>query len=308
MTRQVLVPGAVIDDAAANLTQSAQWMRTQQAAVMRLLPEQMSATNWWASQHGGDFADTALTVPAWIRHCYGVEVSATATPGEAVHQLLTVRAKTVKRNPLYLITDPQLRAVLISLAHTPTYRRAATHIPLTSGTVMFAEPILFTQSDSAATSLDGAPSTGDHKPAQLHGVTWTAEPSGARTIDWISTRLDTTGNSYIDDTITKAIDDKKTQLPPLITNGEWMRPASATTSVDESRVRISTAAQSIFNGETQRWSDELVENDDTLLAARLAEVCADAIGSGFAHANQRRVTRRAGTTYHRSVGVLAVAE
>ncbi|GAB33198.1 hypothetical protein [Gordonia otitidis] len=306
MTAPVFTPRAVVDDAATILTRSATWMRTQQAAFMRLLPEQMSATGWWAHQHSGDYADITTSVPAWIRHCYGVDVPETATPADAVHQMLVARSQTVKGTPLHLVADPQLRSVLITLAHTPTYQSAATHKPLTSGTVLFNDPVRFNKADDDHISPDDAAQASPDR-AELRGITWSVDGDQVRTMDWISTDLDATGNSYIDDAVSRAVNDGQAQLPPLITNGEWTRHAHQSTTVDECRARISDAAYSVFTGQTDRWSDEPIGNHDTLLAARLAEVCADAIASGFADLQRRRVSRRAGRTYHRHIDVMTAA-
>ena len=306
MTAHIFTPQAVVDDAATTLTRSATWMRTRQAAFMRLLPEQMSATGWWARQHAGDYADITTSVPAWIRYCYGVEVPDTAAPADAVHQMLVARSQTVKDTPLHLVADPQLRSVLITLAHTPTYQSAATHKPLTSGTVLFVDPVLFDDADNDDISLDGGAKASPDR-AELRAITWSVDGDRVRTMDWISTDLDATGNSYIDDAVSRAVNDGQAQLPPLITNGEWTRHAHQSATVDECRGRISEAAYSVFTGQTERWSDELIDNHDSLLAARLAEVCADAIASGFADLRRRRVSRRVGRTYHRHIDVMAAA-
>lgn len=292
-----LTPTGVVNSAADLIERTQRWLRTDQAAIMRQLPEQQSAAQWWFNQ-GREHADSVVTVPAWIEHFYGQHVVAdpnhptlTATAA-AVAGLLAGLSDQLRQTPLYLVDDPDVRAALITLAITQTYRNPTNDWPsaYTTGTLLFAEPVPIEQHTAPDMPIPGlsGPVSRTTTPT-LAGTTWHRESGLVRCVDWVHTGVDSLGVATIDDQIRQSIGGDLT--PPMLNNGHWKLPTAGDTSQADARARLMAAHTEVMTGRTRRWDgDSDVVDADTLLAARLTTVIADALAADLFAITERRIT------------------
>jgi hypothetical protein len=295
MTATSFVPNTAVNGTATDVAASSQWMRTAKATVMRLLPEQMSATRWWQSTRG-ELVDIATSVPAWVEHYYGVPVGADSTPHDAVHAMLTSRSAVLAQAPIHLVADRRVRAVLVTLAATSTYRGAVTGWPdLPTATVVFADPVPF-RHPSAETGADndvlhglGSAPTPD---AQLKAVTWWSVDATLRCMDWIAPQLAATGSDYMDTEIANSTRGQRNAgLPAMIGNAEWARTVTQLDDVARCQERITEATAEVDGGAVPRWDGSVVDDTTMLLAPALAAAAADAVQAGLLTRRTRRTSR-----------------
>ena len=314
MNGSIFTPQACVNDAATEVQASAKWMRTDQAALMRQLPEQFSADEWWTSQR--DRAPVDDIMPAWIQHRYQVTVEDPpphlSPAAGAVHQMLCARSRVLQHAPLYVVHHLQLRQALVSLALTDTYRAYVQGWPpLPEGTVHFTDPIPFRHNTDGDDPLGGylpAASPERTNSPMLRAVTWFTDGSQVRCVDWMQPSVDDTGIADVDRNVQDMLRSRDASLPPMINNGEWGRPQGAESSVVESRDRLAEATARIGAGSDARWDGRQIADTSTLLAPLLAAVTADAINAGLVDTTVRRVTTKTRRrSAHRTVCVLAPA-
>lgn len=291
-------------NAAADLIDRTQrWLRTDQAAIMRQLPEQQSAANWWTGQ-GHEHADSVVTVPAWIEYCYGQSVTATkehptlSATASAVAELLTVMSRQLQDLPLYIIDDPHVRLAAITLARTSAYRHPPVRWPAASdaGTVLFTDPIPLRQYTAPDVAVPGLSATVDRDSAPtLAGLTWSRDRGQdlVRCQDWIHTGIDTLGIANLDEQI--ATNTAGGLVPPMLNNGYWKLPIAGDSSQDQARARLMAAHSEVMSGRAVRWDGlETITDDDALFAARLTTVLADALTAELFEITERRITSGVG--------------
>ncbi|KJR10500.1 hypothetical protein [Gordonia sihwensis] len=292
-----LTPVGAVNAAADLIDRTQRWLRTDQAAIMRQLPEQQSAAAWWADQ-GREHADSVVTVPAWIEHCYGLPVTATkqhptlTATAAAVHELLTVLSRQLQDTPLYLVDDPHVRLALVTLARTGTYLEPPTRWPASggTGTVLFTDPIPLRQYTAPDVLVPGMSAAVDRDSAPtLAGITWRREADLVRCHDWIHTGIDTLGVANLDEQIATSI--AGGLVPPMLNNGHWKLPVDGDSSQGQARTRLMAAHAEVMTGRAVRWDgQETINDDDTLFAARLATVIADALAAELFEITERRIT------------------
>lgn len=290
-TPTFLTPSATITATADLIAAASRWMLTDQAAIMRQLPEQRSAYQWWTSA-GRDHADSVITVPAWINHFYGETVTAnpahpTLTPtAAAVAELLRTRAAELSSAPIYLIEDSRVLAALVALTQSHYYRDPDPAWPTgqAAGTVMLAAPVPIRQGDIE--SSDVPPS------ATLHGWTWFTRPGQIRVLDWIHPALTDTGIADVDAAIRTHV--RPADLPPMLSNGEWSHPVAETCPTQVSRARLAAATADLAASTMPSRDADCLTDPDTLLVPRLAAAAADALNAGLFTLTEHHVRRRRG--------------
>lgn len=307
MTTSVnLTSNGTVNTAATLVDRTQRWLRTDQAAIMRQLPEQQSAATWWAEQ-GHDLADSTVTVPAWIEHYYGQNVTADphhttlSATASAVAGLLTSMANRLEEAPLYLVDDPDVRIVLATLARTNTYRQTSNQWPtVDSATVLFSTPIPIRQHTAQDVPFPGLQAKVERTSTPtLAGVTWYREPELVRCLDWIHTEIDTLGIANLDQQISDNIN--SASRPPMLNNGQWKLPLANTSTQTQARQRLLSAYDEVMNRQIGRWDgDSAIDDIDTLFAARLASVAADAIAGEMFTIEERRIRPHSATSQRKS--------
>lgn len=281
---------AAVADAARLVADTADWLRSDQAAIMRQLPEQQSAYSWWMST-GREHVDSVVAVPEWIAHFYGEHVTPSpARPGlsptaTAVAQLLGVRADELAAAPIYLIEDPTVVAALVTLTTSSYYREPDGLWPASTprGTVLFA-PIPLRQ--RTADSPDVV--CRDNEP-QLRGLTWFSRDRQVRVNDWILVVPESTGVADVDRIVAEHAD----SWPDMVNNGEWAQPITDRCPATVSRARLHAATVEVAENRTPLPDLSELQDPDTLLVPRLAAVVADAFAAGLFDMVEHRATPRA---------------
>lgn len=275
--------------AAALVDRTRDWLRTDQAAIMRQLPEQQTAAQWWTNRRGAH-ADSVITVPAWIEHYYGVQVTADPShptlgaTAAAVADLLYDLSRQLDQAPLYLVDDLSVRTALITLAQSNSYRAASDSWSSRHGhgTVLFAEPVRIRQHTAPDINVPGITSevARDSEP-ELVGVTWQTRGQMVRCSDWVHAGMDSIGIANLDEQIAKSTS-KSGFLPPMLNNGHWKHTVTHETTQRQARQRLTEATNAVRSHPVPRWDGEtVVVDDDSLLAPRVAAVVADALCAGL---------------------------
>lgn len=280
MTRTTAIAPAT---AATMVAAAADWLRTDQAAIMRQVAEQQSAYQWWIGG-GRTHADATVTVPAWISHFYSETVTANPHPARlsptatAIHQLLQIRAADLTAAPLHIL-DPDLTGVLVALAQSSYYREPDRMWPAgrVAGTVLLADPRPL-QQHTTRPPIPGLTPVGDDAMAHLMGWTWFSRPGQVRVMDWISMQAGPTGIDVVDSTLAEHAD--TLALPPMINNGEWAHPTTELASTEVSRAKL-TAATAEVAGTVDPDEHAVLVDSDALLVPRMAAVLADALAAGL---------------------------
>ncbi|MFC0313570.1 hypothetical protein ACFQNE_03100 [Gordonia phosphorivorans] len=267
-----------IAEAATLVADTATWLRSDQAAVMRQLPEQQSAYSWWMST-GREQVDSVVAVPEWIAHFYGETVTTDpvrhglSPAATAVAQLLAVRADELAAAPIYLIEDPTVVAVLVTLTASSYYTEPDGLWPAATpnGTVLFSAIPLrqHTAPGSEVVCRDNGP--------ELRGLTWFSRDRQVRVNDWIQVGLDRSGVSDVDRIVAEHAD----SWPGMVNNGEWSQPITDHGPATVSRGRLHAATVELAEKGTPLWDLGELQDPDTLLVPRLAAVAADAFAAGL---------------------------
>lgn len=282
-----------INSTANIVAELARWLRTQKAAIMRQLPEQFAAQSWWERTHT-DPAESETTVPAWVNDYYGVDCLHD-TAREAVRRMLTKRSDALRAAPLYLVADPDVRAAVMTLTNTRTYRELATtlNFGISTATVVFSNPIPFNHPAPEHHVDDFLPHDAPVEQAtpELKAVTWFSADNTVRCLDWLTTKLDATGSELIDKQIADSLRGLPgAGLPTMMYNGEWWRRHDRLATVDECRDRLALAVREVAAGATPRWDGAPVDDVNATLATTLCTVLGDAIAAGQFHTSVRRVS------------------
>lgn len=294
-----LVPNAVIDSVAQAVSTSSSWMLTPQATTMRLLPEQMSATQWWKAEHG-EIVDIDTSVPAWISYYYGVTADADdnqAPAAAAVAAMLRTRASILADSPVHLVADEDVRRIIVTLAQTRTYQSAVGGWPASRcATVLFANPLPF-QHPTPDHGLDEYLPTPSSPIAaatpQLKAISWYADGRILRCLDWVTPQLESTGSDYADAEIAKHVRGiRNAGLPAMIGNAEWRRRITGIDDEQACRDRITTAAAEVADGATARWDGaDALDDTNATLAPALASALADALTAGIVRGRRRQSSK-----------------
>lgn len=293
------------------------WLRSDMAAVMRQFPEQLSATDWFERTQGRR-VDATESIPYWLEHQYGVDVSKHAksrasspltTAAHMISELLASRADALRAAPLYLVDDDVTLRVAVTLAGTPSYANQ-TGWPATTpaATVLFPKPLPYQHKQDARTATVGVDTPAEmlsrikpHGPAALEAVTWFTARGVVRCMDWIRPDLDSTGVSEVDEQIVAALAGDSlgktgSTLPSMIYNGEWHRTvAHSGSDVETARRRIQEATAYVASGHAARWDGGGYIADETgLLVPKLSAVFADCVAAGLLNSVPRKVRGRSG--------------
>lgn len=283
--------------------ETARWMRTDQAALMRYIPEQDRAFSWWNRQpeNTANNADIVDIMPQWIEAFHNVTIDreavvddpvAMSRTAQVVQQLCRTRADQMASGAT-ACCSPAVLAVLATLSVADVYRGAddliVEGLPAQGGTLVFPQPLHVREDrfDAVAAAKAGDMS-GQTEPQQIRAVTWLNEvgangnPS-VRCMDWFDFSGDNaqTGNDTLDTNVRQALEDQKIQLPPMMFGGEWVTRCQAPDddAVTAARQRILTASTAVAG---TRWKPgAILSNTTRPLALRLLAVLADAHTAGM---------------------------
>lgn len=280
--------------AVAWVAETSCWLRGDQAALMRYVPEQDNAVRWHqTTRTGAPIPDIADLMPEWLHAFHNVDASrwnlvTGSTEGlsptaQLMHHLCAHRADQM-RSGATLACSPTVMAALAVLAQTSRYQlgKAVTGdlLPAEIGTLLL--PAALTRSGPA-----GLPEAPDTQP--LRAVTWVREDTDSgrqlRLLDWsdISGDHASTGNARLDSQVREHIGRTGDRLPPLMFNGEWVvgTSASGADAVNASRAHIMAALRESRTYGIE-WTPESVLNDSPRpVAVQLIAALGDALTAGL---------------------------
>lgn len=313
-------PGRAARRAVGWIDDAAHWMRTDMAAVMRQVPEQSLARNWWTTNHPERAtADVTEILTEWIPAFYGVTV--TPKPAESadpvgsdglsvaadlISQLLHDRADRLDTAPIYVLTR-DVANVLVTLAHTATYHDYTPDewsAPTPTGHITFSDPVPRTR-PAVGEAVDArdphTASVREQETQFLCGITWDAGAVGGdpvvRANDWIVNDTPTsTGIDSVDQTIRRLMrgPDRDRRMAPMRFTDEWFQNLSAPDCrsmdrVEDARARVTCAFREVHRGDTTNWNGEPIDDSHLLLSPLLLRAMWDALAAGLVSPREVRV-------------------
>ena len=279
----------------------AAWLRSEQAALMRYVPEQQHALDWWAATREGARADIADIMPVWLADAYGVDTSEVAAAADdelsltarRIGHLCAVRSRQI-HDAAPMVVDPPSQAALLALVDTDRYRgpdAAALSTLGGSGLLVFPHPILRRVEHAgptlAAESADQAP---------LRAVGWvredTARGPAIRVLDLsdMSGKWGRTGDAAFDRQVRDQLATANQQLPPLMFNGEVAVAAADADGPAQAQRALIVAGSERQDRQATPWSPETVLDDRAgMLASRVLSVFAHAVAAPLVAADETAV-------------------
>lgn len=288
--------------AAAWVAETSGWLRGDQAALMRYVPEQDNAIRWYETTRAGTpLPDIADLMPDWLQAFHNVDASGWdivtgSTEGlsptaQLMHHLCAHRADQMRSGAI-VTCSPTVMAALAVLAQTSRYQLGRTVasdlLPSGMGTLLL--PAALTRNGPA--DLPEAPET-----QPLRAVTWVREDSSSggqvRFLDWsdISGDHASTGNARLDGQVQEHLGRTGDRLPPLMFNGEWVTGAAAADedAVAAARSHIMAALRESRTHDIA-WTPATVLHDSPRpVAVRLLAALGDALTAGLFAATEVEV-------------------
>lgn len=276
------------------VAETSQWLRGDQAALMRYVPEQDNASRWHEATRAGDpLPDIADLMCDWLQAFHNVDATSwdivtgsaqgLSPTAQLMHHLCAHRADQMRAGTI-VTCSPTVMAALAVLAQTSRYQLgktvAADLLPAEQGTLLL--PAALTRNGPA-----GLPEAPDTQP--LRAVTWVREDSPAggqvRFLDWsdISGDHASTGNAQLDSQVQEHLARTGDRLPPLMFNGEWVAGSAAAEhdAVTAARSHIVAALRESRTHDIT-WTPETVLNDSPRpVAVRLLAALGDAVTAGL---------------------------
>lgn len=267
----------------------ANWLTTDQAALMRYVPEQQQALSWWKATGGAERSDISEVMPAWLSTFYGVDTTGvTVAPDDELSltarrlgHLCTLRSEQI-RHAAPAVVAPTAQAAMLAMADTDRYRgpdaKALSALP-DSGLLLFPHPILRTGQVDGPTLL--AERTA---PSPLRAIAWTTEDTAQgtaiRVLDLadLSGQWGRTGDAAFDAQVRQQLSEANQQLPPLMFNGEVAVVADVGDGPKQAQRALVDAGKERRDRQAAPWSPQSTLGDhDGLLAARLLSVFSHAV-------------------------------
>lgn len=284
-------PGRAARQAVAWRHAFANWLTSDQAALMRYVPEQQQALRWWAEVGGAERADISDVMPAWLSACYGVDTAdLDVAPGDElsptarrIGRLCTVRSEQIREaDPV--VVDPTSQAALLAMVDTDRYRgpdaRALAALPAT-GLLVFPHPIRRTGTVEGPTLVaeSGAPSP-------LRAVGWsredTAQGPAIRVMDLadMSGQWGRTGDAAFDAQVRQQLSAANQQLPPLMFHGEVAVVSDVSDDARQAQRALVDAGKERRGRQASPWAPHAPLGDHNgLLAARVLSVFSHAVAA-----------------------------
>ena len=269
----------------------ADWLETDQAALMRYVPEQQQALRWWLAAGDGRRADISEVIPAWLAARYGLDVAPSAvddssglsTVARMVGHVCARRAGQLRDCHPFALSPP-VTSVLVSLVDTDRYRRpdpaGLASLPA-AGLLVLPHPVQRTGA-VAGPSLRAESSA----PSPLRAIGWLRESSSAgqtlQVLDLadMTGQWGRTGDASFDNQVRAQLASAQQQLPPLMFNGETPILDQPAATQDSARAALAAAGAQRHGQNKPTWQPETVVDDShELLAARLLSVFAAALAA-----------------------------
>lgn len=269
----------------------ANWLTSDQAALMRYVPEQQQAMSWWKATGGDNRTDISEVMPAWLSTFYGVDTTDVAASADdelsltarRVGRLCSVRSAQLHR-ATPVVVAPAAQAALLALADTDRYRgpdaKALSALP-DSGLLVFPHPIVRTGAVDGPTLL--AESTA---PSPLRAIGWfkedTAQGPAIRVLDLadMSGQWGRTGDAAFDAQVRQQLSGANQQLPPLMFNGEVAVVAVVGDGPAQAQQAIVGAGKERRDRQAEPWSPRVSLGDENgLLPSRVLSVFAHAVAA-----------------------------
>lgn len=269
----------------------ANWLTSDQAALMRYVPEQQQALSWWKATGGTERADISEVMPAWLSTFYGVDTTGvTIGPGDELSltarrlgHLCTLRSEQI-RYAAPTVVAPTAQAAVLAMVDTDRYRgpdsKALSALP-DSGLLVFPHPILRTGEVDGPTLL--AESTA---PSPLRAIGWfkedTAQGPAIRVLDLadMSGQWGRTGDAAFDAQVRQQLSAANQQLPPLMFNGEVAVVSGEGDGAQQAQRALVDAGKERRDRQASPWSPQSkLEDHGGFLAARVLSVFAHAVSA-----------------------------
>lgn len=268
----------------------ANWLTTDQAALMRYMPEQMQALQWWKATGGAAGTDIADVMPSWLEARYGIATSIAVNDGnglsptaQRVQQLCVQQSQNIRHARLMTVT-PHAQAAIGALVDTDQYRgpdpTALATLP-GNGLLVLSHP-LPRSGTVTGPSLVGETTA---RPPLRAIAWWRGEIAGTPVVrvlalDDMSGQWGRTGDAAFDTQVREQLAIANQQLPPLMPDGESLHAHSEPRPQEQSRAALAAAGRERAEQQGIPWSpDSVVDDEEGLLAARVLSVLADALAA-----------------------------
>ncbi|MFL0579448.1 hypothetical protein [Dietzia sp. 179-F 9C3 NHS] len=280
----------------------ADWLTTDQAALMRYLPEQQQALQWWKATGGGARADIAEIMPKWLAARHGLALTSLPAPPQDglsatarhVARLCKTRSDQIRYGATYTLSPP-CQAALAALVDTTRYREpdsAALSALPADGMLVLPYPLLRTGTVTGPTLADETAT-----PAPLRAVAWFREHlpdvgDVVRVLDLsdMTGRWGRTGDASFDAQVREHLSLGHQQLPPLMFNGESLHRVGSGHSQTAARKAVMDAGLERRQQERPAWEPGTVLDDHTdLLASRFLTALADALAAPLVARHDQQV-------------------
>ena len=284
-------PGRAARQAVAWRYTFANWLTSDQAALMRYVPEQQQALRWWKATGGAEHADISEVMPAWLSAFYGVDTSGVTVASDdelsltarRLGHLCTLRSEQL-RDAAPAVVAPTAQAALLAMVDTDRYRgpdaKALSALP-ERGLLVLPHPVLRTGEVEGPTLL--AESTVQ---SPLRAIGWiredTAQGPAIRVLDLadMSGHWGRTGDAAFDAQVRRQLSVANQQLPPLMFNGEVAVVAGAADGPRQAQRALVDAGKERRDRQSAPWSPQSrLGNDGEVLAARVLSVFAHAVAA-----------------------------
>lgn len=294
-------PGRAARQAVAWRYAFANWLTSDQAALMRYVPEQQQALSWWAATRGDERADISEVMPAWLSTFYGVDTTdlelsaddSLSLTARCIGRLCALRSQQI-RTAVPVVVDPTSQAAILAMVDTDRYRgpdaQALAALP-DSGLLVLPHPILRTGKLEGPTLL-AEPAT----PSPLRAICWsseaTAQGPAIRVLDLadMSGQWGRTGDAAFDAQVRQQLSAAHQQLPPLMFHGEVAVVAGAADGAQQAQRALVSAGKERRGRAASPWSPQTVlVDEDGLLASRVLSVFAHAVTAPLLECSEKAV-------------------
>lgn len=288
--------------AAGWVDETARWLHSEQAAMMRYLPEQDAALRWWESGHD-TLAPIDEVMPKWLAHFHGIdgavrgddtsETTGLSATAHMMHLLCSTRGRQIDHGAI-VGCSPTVMAVLATISQSGAYlvdpAIDVAALGSDTGTIVLPQSLHRPGPSDGAGQLPGASAT-----QTLRAISWIRETVDGveclRVLDWtdISGSNGDTGDARLDQHVRDHMQRQNIQMPPMLFNGEWRRPCTPAATTEQARRRIAEAAADNDSGP---WTPGKTLLDDPYpLAVRLLAALGDAAVAGLVTGQSIAVTR-----------------
>lgn len=311
-------PGRAARQAVAWRYAFAHWLTSDQAALMRYVPEQQQALGWWAATRGDERADISEVMPAWLSTFYGLDTTdlnvdaddSLSLTARRIGRLCELRSHQI-RSAAPAVVDPTSQSALLAMVDTDRYRgpdaKALAALPAT-GLLVFPHPILRTGKVEGPTLLAEPAS-----PSPLRAICWvredTAQGPAIRVLDLadMSGQWGRTGDAAFDSQVRQQLAAADQQLPPLMFHGEVAVVAAVADGPQQAQRALVSASKERRGRQASAWSPEAaLVDEDGLLASRTLSVFAHAVTAPLLEGSEKTVPTPGSSDHSGADGVTEV--